>query len=66
MPSTTEMESKAPSISGLVTTVILNTKVTEIENEIPDFNNLATKATLNKKATEITTPESNRLIRNIF
>ena len=37
---TTEIESKTPSIIGLVTKTIFNTKVTEIENKKTNVSNL--------------------------
>ena len=40
----TDFENKIPSITGLVNTATLNTKV--IENKIPDIINLAIKAAL--------------------
>ena len=46
------MENKISSVTGLVTTTMLNTK-TEIVNRIPDITIVATKAALNLKATEI-------------
>ena len=45
--------SKIPNVTGLVTTVALNTNVTEIENKIRDITNLTTKAALHTKVTKI-------------
>ena len=33
---TSEVESKIPNTSSLVTTTVLNTKISEVENKIPD------------------------------
>ena len=41
------MENKISSVTGLVTTTMLNTKTTEIVNRIPDITIVATKAALN-------------------
>ena len=61
-----EIKNKIPSVTGLVTTVVLNTKAIQNENKIFDFTNLTAKqnklpditntdnkATLNTKDTEI-------------
>lgn len=48
-----EIENIIPSITGLVTTAVLNTKVENVEYELSDINNLAIKADLNTKNTEI-------------
>ena len=64
-------------LSGLVATIVLNTKVSEIENKIPDYSSLVTTAVLNTKIEEvekkipdhskyITTPEFNKLISENF
>ena len=41
------------SITGLITTAALNTKVTEIENEIANTSTLVRKTDYNTKITEI-------------
>ena len=45
----TEIESKIPSISGLVTTAAL----TSVENKIPNVNNLVKKTDYHPKISEI-------------
>ena len=71
-----KLKKKQPSITGLVTTAALNTKVTEIENIIPDTSGLVKKAIYDVKIKEtvdkihshgafITTPEFNRLTKKI-
>ena len=63
----TEIESKMPSISGLLPTNTFNSKVSELENKIkiaeskPDISNLATKTGL--KSVENKTPDSNSLVK---
>ena len=48
-PKTTEIESKIPSISGLVTTAAL----TAVANKIPDVSNLVKKSDYNAKILDI-------------
>ena len=59
---------KIPDASGLVTTVVLNTKISEAENKIPNTSSLVTTAVLGTKISEtenkisdhakyVTTPE---------
>ena len=48
----TATNKKIPSITSLVTSILLNTKVIEIEKKASDIFNLATKA-LNAKTAEI-------------
>ena len=63
----TEIESKMPSISGLLPTNTFNSKVSELENKIKiaesktDISNLATKTGL--KSVENKTPDSNSLVK---
>ena len=59
----TEIGNKIPSINGLVTTVIFNTKPQSLKTEYLISLNLATKAPLNKNVTEIEkTPDTSSFI----
>ena len=64
-------------LSGLLATIVLNTKVGEVENKTPNTSSLVTTAVLNTKLGEvekkipdhskyITTPELNKLILENF
>ena len=44
-----DVDIKTPSVSGLVTTTVLNTKIGEVENKIPDNSGLVTTTVLNTK-----------------
>ena len=48
-----EVENKIPNISGLVTTITLNTKIGEIKKKIPDSSGLMTTAVNNTKIGEV-------------
>ena len=41
-----------PSVTGLVTTTVMNTKATEIQNKIPDITNMTTKIYSEYKSSE--------------
>ena len=43
MKKPAEIKNKMPSVTGLVTTTVMNTKATEIQNKIPDITNMTTK-----------------------
>ena len=47
-----EGKKKIPDISGLVTTVVLNTKIVVVENKIPGISGLMTTAVLYTKIGE--------------
>ena len=49
----TEMENKISSVTGLVTTTMLNTKTTEIVNRIPDITIVATNVSFFNTQNEI-------------
>ena len=47
-----EVESKVPNTSSLVTTTVLNTKISEVENKIPDNSKYTTTQEFNKLTPE--------------
>ena len=47
-----EVESKIPNTSSLVTTTVLNTKISEVENKIPDHAKYITTQEFNKLTAE--------------
>ena len=49
---TSEVESKIPNTSSLVTTTVLNTKISEVENKIPDHAKYITTQEFNKLTAE--------------
>ena len=49
---TAEIKNKMPSVTGLVTTTVMNTKATEIQNKIPDITNMTTKMYSEYKSSE--------------
>ena len=44
---------KIPDISGLVTTIVLDTKIKEIDNKIPSVSGLVKKTDYDAKISEI-------------
>ena len=55
-----EVESKIPNTSSLVTTTVLNTKISEVENKIPDTSSLVTTTVLSTKISEV----DNKILNN--
>ena len=47
-----EVESKVPNTSSLVTTTVLNTKISEVENKIPEQSKYITTQEFNKLTAE--------------
>ena len=60
----TDIEIKIPSVTDLVTAIVLHTKITEIENKMPYITGLVTTAVLNTKAPETKSkiPDTNHFI----
>ena len=48
-----DIDKKEPEVAGLVTTIVLNTKIGEIENKIPDTSGLVTTTINNTKIGEV-------------
>lgn len=44
---------KIPSVRGLLTTTVHNTKIVEVEKELPDVSDLVTTTVLNKNVAEV-------------
>ena len=62
----TENKYKIPSITGLVTTLALNTKVTEKVNKILNVINVATKAAFSAKANRLKIKELKLLVLTLL
>ena len=48
-----QIENKAPDITGLMITAILNTKIDEVEKKLPGTSALAFAAVLNRRIYEV-------------
>ena len=57
---------KKPDTNGLMTTIVLNTKISEVEKKVPDSSSLVTTTVLNTKVSEAanTIPDHSKYITN--
>ena len=44
---------KKPDTNGLMTTIVLNTKISEVEKKVPDSSSLVTTTVLNTKLVKL-------------